>query len=173
LGPAEKEEVAAGAMVELATTDLCDEFGDRVAVAEPLFSDFGANRQFSGAISTCKLYEDNSLVREAFEEPGRGRVLVVDGGASLRCALVGDQLAALAVDNGWVGMVISGCVRDSRRLAALPIGVKALASHPRRSVKRGVGERDIVVSFAGISFRCGAYLYADEDGIAVSEERLL
>ena len=151
-----------------ATTDLCDRFADRLAIAAPLFRSFGGRRRFHGAIATVRCFEDNSLVRERLAEPGGGRVLVVDGGGSMKCALVGDQLGASGVANGWGGVVVWGCVRDSTALAALDLGVLALAVHPLRSVKRGQGERDVAVAFAGVTFQPGAHLYADEDGVIVA-----
>ena len=154
----------------LLTTDISDELGDDAQVADPVFRDFGARAIFDGPISTVKCHEDNSLVRQALEEPGNGRVLVVDGGASMRCALFGDMLATLAEDNDWTGLVVNGCIRDSAEIATIDIGLKALATHPRKSVKRDVGERDVTVHFAGITFHPGEYLYADEDGIVVTEK---
>lgn len=106
-------------------------------------------------------------------EPGEGRVLVVDGGGSRRCALVGDQLGALAVRNGWAGIVVYGCIRDSVALGLLPLGVRALATHPLKSVKNGVGERELAVTFDGATFRPGDWLYADEDGVITSPDPLL
>jgi regulator of ribonuclease activity A len=154
------------------TTDLCDTHADTVQIADPVFRDFGSRTAFHGSIATLKLFEDNSLVRAALEQPGSNRVLVIDGGGSLRCALVGDQLAALAQRNGWAGIVVFGCVRDTVALATIDIGIKALAAHPLRSVKRGQGERDVVVRFAGVTFRPGQYLYADADGLIVAEQAL-
>ncbi|MDN0074056.1 ribonuclease E activity regulator RraA [Crenobacter sp. SG2303] len=154
------------------TTDLCDD-NDDVRVLEPLFRDFGDARRFAGRIVTLKLFEDNSLVRETLTETGNGRVLVVDGGGSTRCALMGDQIGELAVANSWAGVVIYGCVRDTVVLSSLPLGVKALAVHPKKSLKRGEGQRDIPVSFAGVTFHPGEWLYADEDGIIVSSRALL
>ena len=151
-----------------ATTDLCDRFADRLAIAAPLFRSLGGRRRFHGAIATVRCFEDNSLVRERLAEPGGGRVLVVDGGGSMKCALVGDQLGASGVANGWSGVVVWGCVRDSTALAALDLGVLALATHPLRSVKRGLGERDVTVVFAGVVFPPGGHLYADEDGVIVA-----
>ncbi|MBI2388001.1 MAG: ribonuclease E activity regulator RraA [Deltaproteobacteria bacterium] len=151
-----------------ATTDLCDARPDARA-AEPLFRDFGGQRAFAGAIATLAVFEDNSLVRTALEEPGQGRVLVVDGRGSLRCALLGGNLAALAEKNGWSGVVVFGAVRDAREIAATKIGVKALAAHPKKSEKRGAGSRDVEVTFAGVTFVPGHHLYADEDGIVVVE----
>ena len=154
----------------LLTTDISDDLGDEARVADPGFRDFGGRVIFNGPISTVKCHEDNSLVRQALEEPGNGRVLVVDGGGSLRCALFGDMLATSAEDNDWAGVVINGCIRDTAEIASIDIGVKALATHPRKSVKRGVGERDVAVHFAGISFHPGEHLYADDDGIVVTAQ---
>ena len=155
-----------------ATTDLSDAHPDAIQVAEPMFRDFGGQRAFHGAIATVKLFEDNALVRSILETPGAGRVLVVDGGGSMRCALLGDQLAELAVRNGWAGVVVHGCIRDSEAIGQLPLGVKALATHPLKSIKRGEGQREIPVRFAGVHFRPGAWLYADGDGLIVSEHPL-
>lgn len=154
-----------------ATTDLCDAHPNDVRIAEPLFRDFGGVTAFHGPVATLKVFEDNSLVREALEQPGFGRVLVVDGGASLRCALLGGNLAALAVQSGWAGIVVNGAVRDTRELQAAKVGVKALAPHPRKSDKRGAGDRELPVTFAGVTFTPGDHLYADEDGIIVSSRR--
>lgn len=158
--------------MDFRTTDLCDEFSERLQVAEPVFGDYGGEIMFSGSITTLKVFEDNSLVRTVLEEPGGGRVLVVDGGGSMRCALLGDQLAELAEENDWAGVVVNGCIRDSSPISEIPIGVKALGVHPLKSVKRGVGERDIPVRFAGVTFKPGHYLYADEDGLLVAEQPL-
>lgn len=158
--------------MSLATADLYDEYEERVQVAEPLFRGFGATRTFSGPIATVKVHEDNSLVRAELEGPGEGRVLVVDGGGSTRCALVGDLLAELGVKNGWAGIVVYGCIRDSVVMGEIAIGIKAINTNPRKSVKKGFGERDIPVSFAGVTFKPDAYLYADDDGILVSDEKL-
>jgi len=150
------------------TTDISDELGDDAQVAEPGFRDFGKRRRFSGRISTVSCPDDNSQVRAALETPGEDRVLVVDGNASLNCAFLGDQLAALANENGWSGVVVNGCIRDSELVATIDIGVKALGTHPKKSLKRGLGERDIPVRFAGVEFKPGDYLYADADGVLVT-----
>lgn len=155
-----------------ATTDLCDAHGDHLQVAEPLFRGFGSRTAFAGTVATVKVFEDNVLVREALEQPGRGRVLVVDGGGSLRCALLGDRLAAKAVENGWSGVVVYGCIRDSAEINALELGVRALNVHPRKSIKRGEGQRDVPVRFAGLDIHPGAWLCADADGIVVADEEL-
>ncbi len=159
--------------MNFATADLYDDHEDEVQVLLPVFHDYGGKRRFAGPVSTIKTFEDNSLVRKALEEPGQGRVLVVDGGESLRCALVGDKLAKLGVDNDWAGILVWGCIRDSAAMAGMDIGVKALAANPRKSVKRGAGERDVTVHFADVNFTPGAWLYADEDGVLVSAEKLL
>lgn len=153
------------------TTDLCDTQAD-LLVAEPLLADFGGAAVFGGRITTLRVFEDNTLVRAALEEPGAGRVLVVDGGGSLRCALVGDLLAALGQCNGWAGVVVNGCVRDTAELREIEFGLRALAACPRRSAKGGAGERDVPVTFAGVTFTPGHYLYADADGIVVSSVAL-
>lgn len=155
-----------------ATTDLCDAHSDRLQIAEPLLRSFGGREAFHGPITTVKVFEDNVLVREALEAPGEGRVLVVDGGGSLRCALLGDRLAAMAADQGWAGVVIHGCVRDTAELAELPLGIKAIAPHPLKSFKRGEGQRDVPVGFLGVRFEPGHHLYADRDGLVVSPEAI-
>ena len=155
------------------TPDLCDEFGAEVRIAQPGFRDFGGVQRFWGVIETVRVQDDNALVREVLSGEGRGRVLVVDGGGSLRCALLGGQLANLAHRNGWSGVVVNGCIRDSDEIGALPLGVKALERSPRRGGKTGAGDRSVAVSFAGISLRPGDYLYADEDGLIVAERDLL
>ncbi|MGE5492943.1 MAG: ribonuclease E activity regulator RraA [Actinomycetota bacterium] len=159
------------------TPDLCDQFeaelGKTVRVVAPMFQRYGGRVAFSGRISTLKLFEDNSLVREALGQPGQGKVLVVDGGGSMRCALVGDQLAILAKKNGWEGIVVYGCIRDSGDINQLDIGVRALNTHPQKSIKKGVGDVDIAVTFGGVTFTPGEYLYADEDGVLVSGQPLL
>lgn len=154
--------------MQFKTADLCDEYGDSLQVCDPGFSSFGGRARFHGKISTIKCFEDNSLVREAVAEPGEGRVLVVDAGGSRRCAMLGDLLAAKAVENGWAGVLMNGLIRDSADIARMDLGVKALGTHPLKSVKKGVGERDVEVRFSGVRFVPGAYLYADEDGVICS-----
>jgi regulator of ribonuclease activity A len=154
------------------TTDLCDANDSQVQVADPLFRIYGRNISFSGRIATVKVFEDNVLVRGALSEPGHGGVLVVDGGGSLRCALVGGLMAQLAENNGWSGIIVYGCVRDANEINACALGVRALNTHPRRSVKKGAGDRDIPVAFAGITFVPGHHLYADEDGVIVAPAAL-
>lgn len=151
------------------TPDLCDRFGDRVAVAEPLFRDFGGRPAFAGVIETARVFEDNALVRRILESAGRGRVLVVDGGGSRRCALVGGRLAALAASNGWSGIVVNGCVRDVAELGLAAVGLKALAASPKPPAKTGAGEQGMPVSFAGVTFTPGHLVWSDEDGLVVGE----
>lgn len=160
-----------------ATTDICDANEDKLdagslAVLPPVFRAFGKRMKFSGQAATLKVFEDNVLVRSTLETPGDGRVLVVDGGGSLRCALVGGNLGVLAEKNGWAGIVVNGCIRDSAEINARDIGVRALATHPQRSFKKGVGDRDIGVSIAGTTVRPGNWIYADEDGVLVAAEKL-
>lgn len=154
------------------TADLCDLHAD-VNVVQPMFRSLGGKHAFHGAIATLKVHEDNSLVRATLETPGNDRVLLVDGGGSMRCALVGDQLAVLAVDNGWAGVIVYGCIRDSRVIGEMDLGVFALGTHPRKSVKKNVGDADVPVTFGGVTFTPGQYVYADEDGVIVSASALL
>jgi len=155
-----------------ATTDLSDDYPDLVRHAESLFRDYGGRIAFCGPVATLKVPDDNSKVREAVESPGGGRVLVVDGGGALNYALFGGNLGKLAEKNGWAGVVVYGCVRDTAELAECAIGVKALGAHPKRSDKRGLGEADVPVSFAGVTIAPGEWLYADADGIVISSEKL-
>jgi regulator of ribonuclease activity A len=155
-----------------ATADLCDAFPDRVRVVEPIFRDWGGVGAFSGPVDTLRVRDDNGLVRAALETEGRGRVLVVDGGGSLRTALLGGRLAALAQQSGWSGVVVYGCVRDSAELAAAKVGVKALVAQPMKSGKTGDGERSVPVTFGGVTFRPGDWIYADADGIVVADREL-
>jgi regulator of ribonuclease activity A len=160
------------------TPDLLDANEDQtragsVRVVAPMFQRYGARTAFSGQIVTLKLFEDNSLVREALGEPGEGKVLVIDGGGSLRCALVGDQLAILAHRNQWAGLIVYGCIRDSGDINQIDIGVRALNTHPLKSVKKGAGDRNVDLAFGGVTFRSGEWLYADEDGVIVASSALI
>ncbi len=154
------------------TADLCDDHIDRLEVAEPLLRHYGGKRAFHGEMVTLTVFEDNVLVRKALEQPGNGRVLVVDGSASVRCALLGDILAALAANNGWSGVVINGCIRDAADIAGIDLGVMAIHTVPRKSAKNGDGRAGENLRFAGVSFRPGGYLYADEDGIVLADKAL-
>ena len=162
--------------MSIKTADLCDQFeGDASAnlrVVAPMFRRFGGRPAFAGQVVTLKIFEDNTLVREIFNEPGHGKVLVIDGGGSLRCALVGDQLAILAHKNGWEGAVVYGCIRDSGDINGIDIGVRALNTHPQKTVKKGIGDRNLALTFGGVTFHPGEYLYADEDGVLVSTKPL-
>ena len=155
------------------TADLCDAHEDRVRVLAPLLRSYGGARAAGGPVRTLKIFEDNALVREMLAEPGQGAMLVIDGGGSLRRALLGDNLAELAVKNGWAGVVVYGCIRDSAAIGRLPLGVWALATHPMKTVKRGEGQRDVPVSFGGVTFAPGMFAYADEDGVIVSDAPLV
>lgn len=158
-------------MSHIVTPDICDAHPE-VAVLDPIFVNFGGREAFCGPVRTVKCFEDNSLVKQAVAEPGDGAVLVVDAGGSQRCAMLGDMLAEQATDNGWAGMVIYGCVRDVDVLAETELGVQALGVHPRKSEKRGEGVRDIAVTFAGTTIAPGQWLYADNNGILIADERL-
>ena len=142
-----------------------------MSVCEPLFISYGAVQSFSGPISTVKVYEDNVLVREALENVPTGSAIVVDGGGSKRCALLGDKLASIAVFRGLAG-IINGCVRDSGELSGIEVGVLALATHPLESNKEGKGKRDVPVEFGGVTWAPGHYAYVDEDGIILTAENL-
>jgi regulator of ribonuclease activity A len=164
-------------LAPFATCDLCDAHEEDTSgafrVLPPVFRDFGKAGRFAGPVATLRCIEDNSRVREAVNSPGEGRVLVVDGGGSMRRALVGGNLAVAAARNGWAGIVVDGSVRDAAELAKAGIGIKALALIPMRSVKRGEGQRDLPVEIQGVPVRPGDWLYADEDGIVVSSTSLL
>ena len=153
--------------------DLCDQYGDSLRVLSPMLKNFGGNNCFHGKISTIKCHEDNSFVADAVREEGDGSVLVVDGGGSSRCALLGDNLAAIAASNSWEGIIVFGCVRDVVALKDISLGIQAIAPHPMKSVKRQVGLRDVEVSFGGVSFIPGQYVYADDNGVIVSEDELI
>lgn len=155
----------------IVTPDICDDHPE-VQVVDPGFRNYGGVTAFGGPIVTVKCFEDNSLVKELVATPGQGRVMVVDGGGSRRCALLGDMLAEKAAASGWAGLIIYGCVRDVDVLGQTSLGVQALGSHPRKSNKRGVGEQDIPVTFSGVTFQPGHYVYADNNGIVVSEKPL-
>lgn len=158
-------------MPTIITPDICDAFPD-VQVLEPIFANFGGVEAFHGPVRTIKCFEDNSLVKQAVAEPGEGAVLVVDAGGSPRCAMLGDMLAEKAVDNGWAGVVMYGCVRDVDILATLPLGVQALGAHPRKSEKHGAGQHDMAVSFASVTISSGDWLYADNNGILIANREL-
>ena len=163
--------------MSFSTCDLCDANENLIAdgtlaVLPPVFRSLGKRAAFSGQAATLKVFEDNVMVRAALETPGNGRVLVVDGGASLRCALVGGNLGKLAEKNGWAGIIVSGCVRDAEELDGCDVGIRALALHPQRSVRKGVGERELTVIVAGVAVRPGDWIYADVDGVLVARGKL-
>lgn len=158
--------------MSLATADLCDAHPEVQVLSLP-FREFGALRAFSGRVRTVRAPEDNSLVRTALEEPGEGSVLVVDGGGSMRVALLGDNLALLAVKNGWAGVIVYGCIRDSAAISGMALGVMALGTCPRKSEKKNAGERDVTVEVAGVRIHPGQFIYADPDGVIVAQHELL
>ncbi|MGC6511381.1 MAG: ribonuclease E activity regulator RraA [Parvibaculales bacterium] len=158
------------------TTDLSDAFSDdadaKLQYLAPGWRDFGGIKTFAGPARTLSTLDDNTKVRAQVESPGQGRVLVVDGGASMNCALFGGNLAQLAAQNGWAGIIINGCVRDTLELQAEAVGIKALATHPKKSVKRDLGELDVPLSFGGVTVNSGDWVYADEDGVLVAAKSL-
>ncbi|NJL34022.1 MAG: ribonuclease E activity regulator RraA [Chloroflexaceae bacterium] len=160
-------------MPQFATADLCDQYPNEVQIVAPGFFSYGGLPAFAGQMMTVKVFEDNSLVRAALGEDGTGKVLVVDGGGSLRCALVGDNLAAMGQQHGWQGIVVYGCIRDAQPISQIAIGLRALGTHPMKSIKQGVGQRDVAVTFSGVRFVPGHFLYADADGIIVAAHDLL
>ena len=159
-------------MKTIKTADLYDQYGNELQIVDPIFRSYGGKPAFAGRIVTVAVHEDNVLVKEELEKNGVGQVLVVDGGGSLRSALVGGNVAKLAADSGWEGMIIYGCIRDAVEVAQLAVGVLALATCPVKPKKNGFGETGIAVRFGGVTFKPGAYAYADEDGIAVAPERI-
>ncbi len=154
------------------TCDLCDLHDAQVRVLDLPLRDYGGRLAFNGTVSTVRAFEDNSRVREAVDEPGQGRVLVIDGGGSTRRAMLGDLLAAKAVENGWAGVIVHGVIRDSGEIADLDLGVKALGTCPRKTDKLGEGERDVAVEFGGVVIRPGDWLCADADGVVVADTDL-
>ena len=159
--------------MKIVLPDLCDKYGDSLRVLSPMLKNFGGKNCFHGRISTVKCHEDNSLVADAVKERGNGSVLVVDGGGSLRCALLGDNLAEIAASNSWEGIIVFGCVRDVAALRVISLGVQAISPNPMKSVKRQVGLRDVEVSFGGVSFIPDQYVYADDNGVIVSKDELV
>ncbi len=154
------------------TTDICDEFPGNVSICEPMFNSYGSAVSFSGPIATVRVHEDNVLVRLALEDLPEGTVLVVDGGGSKRCALLGDRLASIAASRGLAGVIVNGCIRDSREISVIDVGVLALATHPMKSRKNSEGQRDATLRFGGVTWTPGHYVYADEDGVVLTAERL-
>ncbi|XP_057737470.1 putative 4-hydroxy-4-methyl-2-oxoglutarate aldolase 3 isoform X1 [Arachis stenosperma] len=164
-------------MAALATAEICDTNATHITsgdlrVLHPVFQVYGQARAFSGPIVTLKVFEDNVIVRAMLETKGEGRVLVIDGGGSMRCALVGGNLGQLAQSNGWAGIVVNGCIRDVDEINACDIGVRALSSHPLKSNKKGTGDKHVPIYVGGAFIRDGEWLYADSDGIIVSKFEL-
>ncbi|KAF2420861.1 ribonuclease E activity regulator RraA [Microbacterium sp. B35-30] len=153
--------------MSIATADLYDERGDELDSLALQLHDLGGRVAFDGPVRTVRCHRDNALVKEVLATPGDGAVLVIDGGGSLESALVGDLIAASAVENGWAGIIVFGAIRDRAAIAELPIAVKALGSNPRKSAKAGIGEVDVPVTIAGVAFVPGRHVWADADGILV------
>ncbi len=151
----------------IATADLYDDRGDELDSVALQFHDIGGRVAFDGPVRTVRCHRDNALVKATLATPGDGAVLVIDGGGSLESALVGDLIAASAVEHGWAGIIVHGAIRDREAIGGLPLGVKALGSNPRKSAKDGVGEIDVPLQIAGVVFRPGAHVWADADGILV------
>lgn len=154
------------------TPELCDKYPDLVRVVEPIFKNYGGKSSFGGQIVTIKCHEDNSVVKETAGTAGNGKIIVVDGGGSLRRALLGDLIAENAVQNGWEGFIIYGCIRDVDSISTMNLGVKALNTNPLKTEKKGIGDLNIPVSFGGVTFKPGEYVYADSNGIIVSSKPL-
>jgi len=156
----------------LSTPDLCDQYENRpdvgLRVLDAIFHNYGARTEFAGEIVTIKCFEDNSVIKTLLDEPGENRVIVMDGGGSLRRAILGDMLAANASQNGWAGILINGCIRDCDEIAKIELGVKALNTHPMKTEKRGLGDLNVPVSFAGHTILPGEYLYSDNNGVLIS-----
>lgn len=164
-------------MASLATAEVCDANARLIAsgelrVLQPIFKAYGQSRAFSGPVVTLKVFEDNVLVREILEGPGDGRVLVIDGGGSMRCALVGGNIGQLAQNMGWAGILVNGCIRDVDEINACGIGIRALGSHPLKSNRKGHGEKHVPVNVGGTMIHDGDWLYADNDGIVVAKTEL-
>ena len=159
-------------MVTKSTPDLCDDYPNLVRVLDPIFTNFGGRKCFSGPALTVKCFEDNSVVKQLVGTAGQGRVMVVDAGGSMRRACLGDMLAEQASVSGWAGIVIYGCIRDVDEIIATDIGVQALGSHPMKTDKKGIGEQGIAVTFAGVTISNGDYIYADNNGILASNQPL-
>lgn len=159
-------------MATYSTADLCDKYPATVKVADPIFQNFGEKQSFSGQIDSIKVHEDTVLIENILKQPGNDRVLIVDGGGSLRCALLDHSLVQLAFEKNWQGIIVYGCIRHALAIAKIPIGLKALNVYPLKSNRRGRGDRNVPVTFAGVTFFPGHYVYADVDGIIVAENLL-
>ena len=159
--------------MNISTLDLCDAYPDLVRVLEPIFTNYGGKTSFGGKIVTVKCFEDNSVVKESAGKPGEGKVMVVDGGGSLKKALLGDLIAKSALNNCWEGFIIYGSIRDVELISGMKIGVKALTSIPLKTERKGAGEENVQITFGGVTFKPGEYVYADSTGIIVSSDPLL
>lgn len=160
-------------LLDFKTTDLCDDYSDSLQISYIAFRSFGKKTRFSGKIETVNVYEDNVLIVEALENVPEGSVIVVNGGGSNRCALLGDRLAGIAQSRKLSGIIINGYVRDSVDLAKIDVGILGLGTHPLKSKKNGTGQRDSMLHFGGVEWRPGEYVYADEDGVIISKQPLL
>lgn len=160
--------------MQFSTADLCDRHAEsgHLQILEPILKDYGGKAAFCGRITTLKVFEDDALIEKTLQEKVEERVLVIDGGGSHRCALLGGDLIRLAHENGWQGIIAYGCIRHSVTIRRIPIGIRALHAHPQKSHRRGVGDKNTLISFAGVHFKKDHFLYADEDGIIVSEAGL-
>lgn len=152
--------------------EICDQFADTVRILPPMFTNFGAKATFYGEVVTVKAFEDNSKIRELVSQHGAGKVIVVDGGGSLRHAMLGDMLAHKAADNEWQGIIINGCVRDVNAMVKIDLGVQALAAHPLKTEKRGLGDINVAITIGGVLIEAGQYIYADANGVLVSDKAL-
>ncbi len=152
--------------------DLCDQYPD-VEVLDLIFNNYGGKQAFGGEVVTVKCFEDNSKVKELVATNGTGKVMVVDGGGSMRAALLGDMLAEKALSNGWQGLIVYGCIRDIDIIRTLDLGVQALNIHPRKTDKRGLGDINVSVTFAGVTIKPKQYVYADNNGIILSDKKLV
>ena len=157
-------------MIILKTADLCDEYAEVLKLCRTSFYSYGEKKEFHGEIRTVEVFEDNALVKESLETLEAGTVLIVDGGVSKNRALLGDMLAAIAAERNISGVIINGCVRDSRDLAGIEVGIKAIGTCPFKSIKRGEGKKGERLSFGEVEWIPGHYVYADEDGIIISEK---
>lgn len=163
-------------MKKISTPDLSDQYQDNksvdIRILDSVFHNYGGRSEFFGQVITIKCFEDNSIIKQLVGTPGEGRVIVMDGGGSLRRAILGDMIAGKAADNGWAGVIINGCVRDVEEVASIDLGVKALNTHPMKTQKRGLGDRDVDVTFAGQTISPGDWVYADNNGIVVANSEL-
>ncbi len=159
--------------MNISTPDLCDAYPDLVRVLDPIFTNYGGKTSFGGKIVTVKCFEDNSVVKESAGKPGKGKVMVVDGGGSLKKALLGNLIARTALNNGWEGFIIYGSIRDVEPISGMKIGVKALNSIPLKTERKGAGEENVQITFGGVTFKPGEYVYADSTGIIISDDPLI